>query len=131
MIFLDSDILSYFFNGNKAVYEKIKDCIESNKKMAATCINYYEILKGLKYRNAEIKEKKFKEVIQYLDVVYLDNSAIETASDIYGDLRKNGVTIGDADILIASIVMRNEDTLVTNNVKHYESIKGLNIDKWV
>jgi predicted nucleic acid-binding protein len=53
MIFLDSDILSYFFNGNKAVYEKIKECIESNIKLATTCINYYEILKGLKYRSAE------------------------------------------------------------------------------
>lgn len=131
MIFLDSDILSYFFNGNKVLYDKIKECIESNKKLALTCINYYEILKGLKHRNAETKEKKFKEVLQYLNIFYLDNSSIEIASDIYSDLRKTGITIGDADILIASIVMSNEGTLITNNLKHYENIEGLNIQKWI
>lgn len=131
MIFLDSDILSYFFNGNKAVYEKVKECIESNIKLVTTCINYYEILKGLKYRSAEAKEKKFKEVLQYLDVIYLDDNSIETASDIYSDLRKKGVTIGDADILIASIVRNNESILITNNLKHYEKIEGLNIKQWL
>ncbi len=131
MKFSHSDILSYFFNGNKVVYEKIKECIEADKKLATTCINSYEILKGLKYRSAQTKENKFKEVLQYLDVIYLDNSSIEIASDIYSSLRKSGVTISDADILIASIVISKEGTFITNNLKHYVNIKGLTIEQWI
>ena len=66
-----------------------------------------------------------------MDVIYLDNSSIGTSSDIYSDLRKNGVAISDADRLIASIVRSNEGTLITNNLEHYENIKGLNMEQWI
>jgi tRNA(fMet)-specific endonuclease VapC len=39
--------------------------------------------------------------------------------------------IGDADILIAAIVIRNEGTLVSNNTKHYEGIKQLKLINWI
>jgi predicted nucleic acid-binding protein len=37
----------------------------------------------------------------------------------------------DSDIFIASIVMSNEGTLITNNLKHYKNIRRLNIEKWI
>jgi tRNA(fMet)-specific endonuclease VapC len=56
---------------------------------------------------------------------------INIASDLYADLRKAGKTIGDADILIAAIVIKNRGILITNNKKHYEGIEGLKFENWL
>ncbi|GMO25432.1 MAG: hypothetical protein Ta2F_00700 [Termitinemataceae bacterium] len=53
------------------------------------------------------------------------------AANIYAELRKIGITIGDADILIASTVIANNSILVTNNVNHYKNIKSLKLENWV
>ena len=53
MIFLDTDILSYYFSGNVKLKEKISELLEKDEKIAITIINVYEILKGLRYNNNE------------------------------------------------------------------------------
>jgi len=65
------------------------------------------------------------------DVLTIDDLVIEIASDIYADLRKNGITIDEGDILIAAIVIANNGTLVTNNTKHFGNIKQLKVVSWV
>jgi tRNA(fMet)-specific endonuclease VapC len=50
---------------------------------------------------------------------------------LYSSLRKSGKTIGDADILIAAIVIKNNGTLVSNNTKHYEAIEELKLINWI
>ncbi|MDR3076582.1 MAG: hypothetical protein LBU26_04705, partial [Synergistaceae bacterium] len=61
----------------------------------------------------------------------LDAFAVEEASNIYAYLRKNGSPCGDADILIAAIVISNDGLLVSNNTKHYISIKNLRLVNWI
>ena len=46
-------------------------------------------------------------------------------------LRKNGRLIDDFDLLIGSTALRNEMTLVTDNVKHLSHIPNLQIENWV
>ena len=60
----------------------------------------------------------------------IDDDVINIASEIYSNLRKSGKTIGDADILIAAIVIRNDGILVSNNTKHYEDIEQLKLTNW-
>ena len=45
--------------------------------------------------------------------------------------KNKGKIIGDADILIASIVINNGGILVSNNQKHYENIASLNLENWL
>ena len=53
------------------------------------------------------------------------------AADIYSNLRKKGKSIGDADILIAAFVIKNNGTLISNNTKHYDDIPNLNLNNWL
>jgi tRNA(fMet)-specific endonuclease VapC len=69
-------------------------------------------------------------LIQIFCHIILYDEVINIASDIYADLRRKGKTIGDADILIAAIVIRNNGTLITNNIKHYEDVKRLGLENW-
>ena len=129
-IFLDTDTLSYFLSGNSTVINKVNEAISCGHQICLTCINVYEIMKGLKYRGNTNKEKDFHNFLTNIVVFSLDGDAIQKASDIYATLRKKGVTIGDADILIASIVIANDGKFATNNIKHYRHIDDWNIENW-
>jgi tRNA(fMet)-specific endonuclease VapC len=103
MIFLDTNIISYYFNANIKNKEKILEVIDDGEDICITIINIYEI----------------------------DYDVINIASNLYANLRKTGNVIGDADILIAAIVMRHNGILISNNIKHYEVIEGLRLANWL
>jgi len=131
MIFLDSDILSYYFSGNSKIHDKIKESINADEKIALTIMNVYEILKGFKWRKNKNKEQLFLNFLETVPVFSLTTDVIDLATDIYADLRGSGLTVGDADIIIASIVIKNDGKLITNNIKHYKDIKNLKLINWL
>jgi len=131
MIFLDTNIISYYFNSNEKIKEKLLETIDNDENICTTVINVYEIIKGFKWRNNQNKENQFKEFLKDVTIFTIDDDVINIASEIYSNLRKFGKTIGDADILIAAIVIKNNGTLVTNNAKHYEDIEHLKLTNWI
>jgi predicted nucleic acid-binding protein len=131
MIFLDTDILSYLLAEDVFVRNKVAENIKNGEQICLTSINVYEILKGLKYKNNERKEIRFNEFLTKLIILPLDDDAISEASAIYADLRKRGIVIGDADIMIAAIVIINNGILVSNNEKHYQNITKLQLINWL
>jgi tRNA(fMet)-specific endonuclease VapC len=131
MIFLDTNIISYYFNANIKIKEKILEAIDNDENICTTAINVYEILKGFRWKNNKKKENKFKEFLEDTMVFAIDDDVINIAADLYSDLRKKGKSIGDADILIAAVVIKNNGVLVSNNTKHYEDIETLKLVNWV
>jgi predicted nucleic acid-binding protein len=131
MIFLDTNIISYYFNANNKVKEKLMEAVDDDKEICTTVINIYEILKGFRWKNNKKKEEQFKEFLEDVVIFGIDNDVINIASDLYAHLRKKGKTIGDADIFIAAIVIKNNGMLVSNNTKHYEDIEQLNLINWL
>ena len=131
MIFLDSDILSYFFSGDVQVRNKIEESLNGGEQIALTIINVYEVLKGFKWRNNKKKEVMFANFLETVSVFTIDNEVSTLAADIYAELRRNGKTIGDADILIAAIIIKNNGKFVTNNVDHFENIAKLKLLNWL
>ena len=130
MIFLDTDILSYFFAGNGQIRDHLRDSIEKGEQIAMTSVNIYEVLKGLKHRNNLSQEKQFMDFLRSIVVFTLDSAAITEAADIYAESRKSGTPVGDADILIAAIVISNNGILVSNNTRHYTHIRNLRLINW-
>ena len=61
----------------------------------------------------------------------ISKETLDTASEIYNQLRKVGIVIETADILIAAWCIENYCVLVTNNEKHFAVITQLNIENWV
>jgi len=48
MIFLDTNIISYYFNSNERIKEKILEIIDNDENICTTVINVYEILRGFR-----------------------------------------------------------------------------------
>jgi tRNA(fMet)-specific endonuclease VapC len=127
---VDTDILSFYFKGDSKVVEKFNDYLTEFDVTNISIITYYEILGGLRFKKAEKQIKEFEEFVNNNTIIHISEESAKISGDIYADLRQKGITIGTSDILIAGIAIENELTLITNNEKHYDSIRGLKIENW-
>jgi predicted nucleic acid-binding protein len=92
---------------------------------------YFEVRRWLLITGASAKEAVFERIYSYSGIGIIDKDVLDAASLMYADLRKKGITGGDADTLIAAFCATHDYTLVTNNTKHFASIKNLNVVNWL
>ncbi|KZX16174.1 ribonuclease VapC1 [Methanobrevibacter cuticularis] len=131
MIFLDTDILINYFKGNKNIQSALLKHLQNGEDICTTTLNVYEIVKGFKYIGSEKKIKKLETFLNEIEVFNLNNQSMVEAAEIFTNLKKAGKTIGDMDILIATIVMQNNGILVSNNTRHFKNIQELQLTNWM
>lgn len=127
---LDTDILSYYFRGDNKVVGRTNNYLNEFDVINITIITYYEIMGGLKFKDAKNQLTEFIDFIYHNNIIHITENSALISSEIYSNLRKKGCIIGTSDILIAGIAIENDLTLITNNVKHYEPIAGLKLENW-
>jgi hypothetical protein len=54
------------------------------------------------------------------EVSEMDVCSWECAEQVYADIYRKGLTIGEMDILIAAFCLENDCILVTHNIRHFE-----------
>ena len=123
--FIDTDIISLFLRNHLPVVEKIREYLKNYKRISFSIISYYEILSGLKYRDAKKQLDSFLEFADYNVILPVTKDSVEISAQIYADLRKNGNLIDDVDIIIAGIAISNNLSMITHNVHHFGRIEGL------
>jgi tRNA(fMet)-specific endonuclease VapC len=62
-------------------------------------------------------------------VLSLDDKVMDYFGKFKAELRRKGQLIGD--LLIASVAVSNNLTLVTNNTRHFERISELSLENWL
>jgi len=127
---LDSNIISYFIQGNPQVISKLRTALVAGDSFVISPVTYYEIMRGFKHKASPKKEKSFSYMCSLYPVGEMSIDAWEKAAEIYGSTRQAGTPIEDTDILIAAFCIVNEYTLVTNNTKHFKRIDGLDFIDW-
>ena len=60
-----------------------------------------------------------------------DDNAVEVYGQIRTKLAKIGKPIGPNDLIIASIAVAHDVTLVTNNVREFSRVSRLKIEDWM
>lgn len=66
-----------------------------------------------------------------LAILPFDETALWCYGDLRADLERQGTPIGALDTLIAAHALSLQATLVTNNIKEFERVPGLQLDNWV
>lgn len=127
---VDTDILSYFFKGDKTVAENFSVYLDLHARVNISIITYYEILSGLEFRKATKQMKSFQNFLPCCNVLPVTETSSEISAKLYSAHRKQGIVIDDIDLLIAGIALENKLSIATNNVKHFGKIKGLKIENW-
>ncbi|MDM8542646.1 type II toxin-antitoxin system VapC family toxin [Desulfococcaceae bacterium HSG9] len=127
---LDTDILSLFFRNHPEVTSHFASYLTLYKKMNISIITYYEIISGLKHRDAHKKMASFLDFVSKNKVLHLTEQSVTISAEVYAELRKEGKPLDDIDILIAGIAVANDLVLVTHNRNHFERIRKLKIKDW-
>ena len=125
---LDSDVSINFIRGSVRILRRIEEI-----GMANFCLSEITVAE-LKYGAAKSNrpEENRNETDSFcakfeIMSIYpvLDVFAYEKAR-----LEKLGLRLDDFDLLIGSTAIHYNLVLVTNNVKHFERMQGLNIENW-
>ena len=127
---VDTDILSFFLRGDQNVAKCFERYLSQYNKLNLSIITYYEIISGLKYKDAKKQLDVFRELVKCNQVLPLTSEACERAADIYALCRQQGNPIDDIDLLIAGIALENNLALATHNVSHFSRINGLSVIDW-
>jgi tRNA(fMet)-specific endonuclease VapC len=130
-VLLDTDTLSEIMRGRDSnIVQKAREYLKTHGQFRISIITRYEILRGLKAKQAFRQIALFEERCRKSVVYPLIDDIIVKASDIYAYLYKQGLLISDADILIASTALVNNLTLITGNLEHFNRIPNLVSQSW-
>jgi tRNA(fMet)-specific endonuclease VapC len=127
---IDTDILSMFFKGNKKVKQNFKAYLDEYSEINFSIITYYEIISGLKHRDANKQMDLFMEFASQNNIISVTTESTRISAKIYADLRKKGTPVDDIDLLIAGVALENDFIMVTNNTSHFARIEALRIENW-
>jgi tRNA(fMet)-specific endonuclease VapC len=68
--------------------------------------------------------------LQFVSLPF-DDRAAEEYGKVRAELAVRGTPIGPNDLMIASIALANQVTLVTHNTAEFSRIPGLTLDDWL
>jgi tRNA(fMet)-specific endonuclease VapC len=138
MHLLDTDTLTHLHAGHPQVIAHLRTA--DDPVVGTTIITKSELLRGridflvkaatgAELLRAQQWFTRTEELLAQILIVPFD----ETAATEFDRMRANKAyrKIGRADLLIASIVLANQATLVTRNVRHFRQIHGITVVNWV
>lgn len=128
MYVMDTDFIINFFNGEKENVNIVNQIVDSNSDIYTTSLNLYELIKGC-YQSGNF-DKNYNLIIELrksVKILNFDDESSLIAGKIFYSLKKSGTPINESDILIASICLKNDFQLLTENKKHFNRIDGLKV----
>ncbi|MDJ0839738.1 MAG: type II toxin-antitoxin system VapC family toxin [Acidobacteriota bacterium] len=129
-VLVDTDILSYFFRGNTQVQKRFNAYVQNGNTIRFSIITFYEIVSGLKHKDAARQLGVFLDFAEQCEVVPLTRETVMASADAYATLRKNGTPVDDVDLLIAGAALANGYVLITHNTNHFGKIPALIYEDW-
>ena len=123
--FLDTSVAIEYIRGNKKIIRFVDDLKEG---VFIDYIVVAELYEGV-YRVEKSKQIKngIEQFMSGTEILSINFSTATEFGKIRADLRNNGNSIEDFDIMIAASCLTNELALVTLNKKHFERIKDLEV----
>jgi tRNA(fMet)-specific endonuclease VapC len=128
---LDTDILSAVMRKKPTVMAKAATYLAAHGQFTFSIITRYEILRGLKAKQASKQAAAFDHFCARNRILSLTDEVVVRAAEIYADLHRRGELIGDADILIAASALVPGLGVVTNNENHFRRVTGLHVENWL
>ncbi|MEX2444841.1 MAG: type II toxin-antitoxin system VapC family toxin [Alkalispirochaeta sp.] len=128
MILFDTDICIEILRGNAALIERRSSYDE---EVAVSFMTVAELYYGAYKSSSARKNRSLVE--EFLLTVNVIDSVKQIAKR-FGELKarqnRRGMTVADADLLIAATAIERCSFLVTGNIRHFEMIEGLKIENW-
>jgi len=119
---LDTGVLIAHLRSLPGVKEYLRR-LASQATLLVSAVTVVEIWQGAK--PAEFNNTRA--LFEALTVIPLDEKLAVRAGQLAGELRRSGLTIGLADVVIAATALEAEAPVITTNPKHFQPVPGLEV----
>jgi len=125
---LDTDHCIEILRGRLDVTDRISPIMP----LFVTAIGVGELYYGAhKSDRPEHHLKQLAILLEGVTILPFDGQAARIYGKVRAELSRKGELIGQADLQIASIVLRHDFVLVTHNQEHFRRVPGLKLDDWL
>jgi tRNA(fMet)-specific endonuclease VapC len=101
-------------------------------QQAVSMITLAELLYGVQVSSRKKDNRAALDAfVRHLTVIDWSRDAAEHYAEIRADLKRKGQLIGSNDLLIGAHARSLGAVVVTNNVKDFGRVKGLEVENWV
>lgn len=127
---LDTDMCSYIIKEHpESVRQRFQTL--AMEQLCVSVVTYAELIYGVERSSSKrINRPIIEDFVRHLDVMNWDTEAADHYGVIRAELEAAGTPIGAMDMMIAAHAKSIKAVLVTNNQKHFTTVKGLKIDNW-
>jgi len=132
LFMLDTDTCIFLMRGESpALAARVQSVPLQQQVMSA--VTFAELTYGVQ-ASAAAKRKQNQSVLDslvlHLAVLDWPQDAAKHYAEVRTDLKKRGAQLGAADLMIAAHARAMGAIVVTNNVKDFERVKGLEVENW-
>ena len=122
----DSDWVIDYLKNVRRVVERLNTLLPEGVGLSIASVAelYDGVLGSL---NRENDERALADFLTLIEVLPLDDAVCRIFATERRQLRAAGASIGDFDLLIGATALRYDLTLLTNNRRHFERVRGLSI----
>ena len=134
MIYLiDTNTLIYLIKNKPVSVAEHINSLEEDAMLCMSFFTYAELLKGAERSNRKADVMgRLDQLTRQVPVVYeTGRSLCEYYAVHFTMLKEAGTPIGANDLWIACHALAQDATLVTNNTREFERVKGLRLENWV
>lgn len=127
---LDTNICIYVMkNRPERVLERFRK--ELDRGICISSITLAELEYGMKHSSNPVKnEQSLLKFLLPLSILPFGQAAASAYGKIRAYLQRKGTPIGPLDMLIAAHARAENMILVTNNVREFERVPGLELENW-
>lgn len=128
---LDTNICIYAIKHKpKQVFLRLQE--HEPSEICISAVTYAELVHGVEKSQAIEKNRvALALLLANIEIMSFDSLAAEYYGKVRADLEKAGTPIGPLDMMIAGHAQSLGYTIVTNNTKEFERVKGLKLENWV
>ncbi len=129
MYCLDTDVLIDYLRGDEKTIAKLSQLYTHGVGLFTTFINLCELYRGVyASKNKDKEEADINTLIYTIKPLEMDQHSCIFFGKEWARLGKIGKSTQILDLMIASVAVVNNLTLLTRNKKHYENIVGLKVE---
>ena len=126
---LDTDICSFHLRGRPSLISRF---IQYSGRLSISTISLGELYTwGFSAPNPTTRTRLIQELLTDVTLLPFDANCAERFGKLEAALIPNGITVPAVDLMIASVALTHDLTMVTHNTKHYDSIPGLRLEDWL
>ena len=131
MYMLDTDICIYIIKKRPAnLLEKFNTIPPST--LCISTVTYAEMQYGVERSSSKkMNQRILADFVSHLDVQPWDVAAARQYGKTRVSLEKRGKPIGNMDLLIAAHALSQQCILVSNNLREFSRVRGLQCENWV